>query len=104
VCPKSNPSILLHLFDLKKFHLPLAKSQINISYTPSLASMAELTAWQAFIVRDSRDSDAEARQAKVLTKDETRRDRHQHRVAAGAAWEGRVGLRSMPAEKDHCRD
>jgi hypothetical protein len=45
--------------------------------------MAELTVRRAFIVRDangqalaslySRDNDAEARQAKVLTKDEARR-------------------------------
>jgi hypothetical protein len=33
----------------------------------------------------SRDSDAEARQAKVLTKDEARRIAVQHRAAAGAA-------------------
>jgi hypothetical protein len=39
----------------------------------------------------SRDSDSEARQAKVLTKDEAP-DRRQRRAAAGAAGEGGAGL------------
>jgi hypothetical protein len=44
-----------------------------------------------------RDNDAEARQAKVLTKDEARRIAIKHRAAAGAIGEGRARLRKARA-------
>jgi hypothetical protein len=70
------------LFDLKKFHWPLTKSQINSCYL-TLASMAELTAWRALssvtpTARRSRISipattKPRREQAKMLTKDEEQR-------------------------------
>jgi hypothetical protein len=48
---------------------------------------------QALTYLYSRDNPTEALQAKTPMKDEARRIAIKHRAAAGAAWEGRAGLR-----------
>jgi hypothetical protein len=54
---------------------------------------------QALAYIYSRETDVEALQAKVLTKDAA--DRHQHRAAAGAAREGRAHGLSSRARQLH---
>jgi hypothetical protein len=103
------------LFDARKHTAGLNFLHIHLQWS----SMAEPSRrfpppWQAdtipggYVVRDANgqalaylycDNDAEARQAKVLTKDEARRIAIKHRAVAGAAWEGRAGTELFRAEK-----